>query len=181
LDVYKRAARASKQWALAIAGKDEPGFDLDVGLVRQFQSQSKILLEVLDCYLKQTEALEKVEPVIQAFGLLIEGFVRKDGIELDALPREGMADLALALIADELTPDNLIKQMELLARLDAMIDRAVRRLMYLKATKQMAGLGSAQESAVKSISGSRKAIEHNNSEVRAQPQERQRPRKGVEI
>ena len=47
----------------------------------------------------------------------------------------------------QVTPESLVKEIELEGRLDARIDRLVKRLFQLKAGKQMLGLGSRSHDA----------------------------------
>jgi hypothetical protein len=67
------------------------------------------------------------------------------GVEVDVekCVEESATDLDLALRGEEITPDKLVRELDVLARLDAMIDRHIKRLMQLKAMKPMVGLGSA--------------------------------------
>jgi hypothetical protein len=66
-------------------------------------------------------------------------------LDVKAGMREILVDLELAQLCDQITPETLIEEIELANRLDARIDRLLKRLWQLKAAKQMLGLGSRSQ------------------------------------
>jgi hypothetical protein len=63
---------------------------------------------------------------------------RENPIDWEA--KEVLIDLELAKLGEEISAENSIKLLELEQRLDAAMDRAVRRLLQLKAMKPVVGL-----------------------------------------
>jgi hypothetical protein len=64
-----------------------------------------------------------------------------------AFVRKVTVDLELAQLCEQITPETLIEEIELHGRLDARVDRLLKRLFQLKAAKQMIGLGSRSHDA----------------------------------
>jgi hypothetical protein len=71
-----------------------------------------------------------------AMEYLPKGFFRGVDDEI----HEALVDLELAKLGDVVSPKSFLKLMEVEQRLDAAMDRAVRRLLQLKAMKPMVGL-----------------------------------------
>ena len=58
------------------------------------------------------------------------------------MQEEGIVGLLLAALGEQITVETLINEIELNDRLDARIDRLLKRLFQVKAAKQMIGLAS---------------------------------------
>jgi hypothetical protein len=72
--------------------------------------------------------------------------------------KEETLEQQLAKLGTQITPEKLIEEIELADRLDARIDRLLKRLFQLKTAKQMLGLGSRSQdgsSPVRKLSSSR--------------------------
>jgi hypothetical protein len=61
---------------------------------------------------------------------------------------EALVDVELAVSGEWISPEQFLKRMELEQRLDAKIDRAIKRLLQLKAMKSMVGLGPQSQTAL---------------------------------
>jgi len=58
----------------------------------------------------------------------------------DSAMEEASVDVELAALGELISPEQFLKRMELEQRLDAKIDRAVKRLLQLKTMKSIVGL-----------------------------------------
>jgi hypothetical protein len=83
----------------------------------------------------------EVGPAVEKVTAASKQLLELSGIKVDSakLTDDATTDLRLALRGDEITPDNLSREQETLARLDAAIDRSLKRLWQLKAAKQIYG------------------------------------------
>jgi hypothetical protein len=61
---------------------------------------------------------------------------------------EASVDVELAALGVSISPEQYLKRMELEQRLDAKIDRAIKRLLQLKAMKSIVGLGPQSQTAL---------------------------------
>jgi hypothetical protein len=86
------------------------------------------------------------------------------------LTQEDTPEQQLAKLGEQITPAKLIEEIELAGRLDARIDRLLKRLFQLKGAKQMLGLGSRsqeQSSTPRKLSSSRASPANGGSQVAA--------------
>jgi len=82
--------------------------------------------------------------------------------------KEETVEQQLAKLAPQITPEKLIQEIELAGRLDARIDRLLKRIFQLKTAKQMLGLGSRSQdgsSPVRKLSSSRSSRANGGRQV----------------
>jgi hypothetical protein len=89
--------------------------------------------DVGDCFETVQKRSHSLKTIADAFGLKVNDVLK----ELVAPTNN-----AWALLADTLTPELFEKELAIRARLDDATDRLVKRLLFLKAGKRMAGLNS---------------------------------------
>jgi hypothetical protein len=86
------------------------------------------------------------------------------------LTQEDTLEQHLMKLGEQITPEKLIEEIELAVRLDARIDRLLKRLFQLKAAKQMVGLGSRPQdgsSPVRKLSSSPASRANGGGQVAA--------------
>src|SRR5262249_10051150 len=164
LGVYERARVARNTWGPRIKGKDEFGVSLAVfeesindakeaslPVLNKKDLQALVGLNKKDAQAlfklqkEHAENIAKFKAADQTWRKEASKFFDMDELDAvaDELTREMHADVLLAQLGDMVTTDSLIKDLDLRARLDARIDRVIKRIMQLKAMKPMVGLGPA--------------------------------------
>src|SRR6266487_1500871 len=86
------------------------------------------------------------------------------------LTQEDTLEQHLAKLGEQITPEKLIEEIELAGRLDARIDRLLKRLFQPKAAKQMLGLGSRPQdgsSPIRKLSSSPASRANGGGQVAA--------------
>jgi hypothetical protein len=144
LGTYRRADQARAKWAPYMVNHPNVETVMDIALKSRVIDQMQKRVDLLsDQNRLATEAKlpAAMELALSTTKELLEA--RGVAVDFEKCVEEGEIDLHLALLGEEITPDRLVRELEVLARLDAMIDRQVKRLMQLKAMKPMVGLGSA--------------------------------------
>jgi hypothetical protein len=157
LNVFRRADKARQTWAPYLIDDPDEHLTIEVALKARLQ----VVLERLISRLERAKEEAEVGPAVEAevgpaVGSAVEAEVgpavekvtaaskqllELSGIKVDSakLTDDATTDLRLAVRGDEITPDNLSREQETLARLDAAIDRSLKRLWQLKAAKQIYG------------------------------------------
>jgi hypothetical protein len=138
LNVFRRAEKAVQMWAPYLIEDADEHVTIDVALKARLQVILQQLTSRLDRVKEESEFGPAVEKVVDA----TKKFVDLDRNDMDLAKQtvDATTDLRLALWGDEITPDSLNREQETLARLDAGIDRTLKRLWQLKAAKQIYGL-----------------------------------------
>jgi hypothetical protein len=138
LTVYAQAAAAGTRWGCVFEDKDSPYWSIEVGLMKKVRQLANVfsLAEPLETTLQQSE-----QPLADV-AKNAAACLRLDEKGKQELLREGDVGLLLASLGEQITAETLIEEIELNDRLDARIDRLLKRLFQFKAAKQMIGLGS---------------------------------------
>jgi hypothetical protein len=156
LGIYQRAEAARAEWGPYLVEDPHPQLVVDLAL----KSRLLAIAEQFTAKFSNEEALEneaKFMPAVREVALATKNLLA--AVDADTSTKtdssKGLGDFVskniddftfdfrLALQGDEITPEKLIRELEVDARLDAMIDRVLKRLMQLKAMKPMVGLGDA--------------------------------------
>jgi len=144
LGVYRRAETARKLWAPYLVEHSDPHVVQDLA----FKARAGAVMEACSERFGNKEALENNANLVPACEAAISATKKLLDFSEDDIAkavRDQVADFHLALCGEAITPEGLDHALDVIARLDAMIDRTVKRLMQLKAMKSMAGLGSAAQ------------------------------------
>lgn len=155
LGIYGVTEAARKEWGPVFAERDNPYWDLTVQLIKKFCQDGERLNDAIQLHEATREALTEQLPHLKEFKTCCAAIltVESGGESEEELTRKGVVELTLASFGDQITTEALIKEIELDGRLDARIDRLLKRLWQLKAAKQMLGLGSTTRDG---LSGNRK-------------------------
>lgn len=140
LGIYPLAEAARKSWEVVFKDRDSPYWDLMPQMMKQIRHNSERLINAAKLHEDWRKTRAEVFPLVKELKERSATILnREQEMELEA---EGFITLALASLGDRITIDGLNKELELYARLEARIDRLLKRLYQLKAAKQMLGLGS---------------------------------------
>jgi hypothetical protein len=122
----------------------------------------------------KADFVDPLQPAFDAFAAVLKDDPRPTPPEWLAMAKDLSADrdqkLQLAKLGEQITPEKLIEEIELAGRLDARIDRLLKRLFQLKAAKQMVGLGSRPQdgsSPVRKLSSSPASRANGGGQVAA--------------
>jgi hypothetical protein len=140
LGTYRRAEIARGKWAPYLVDDADPEYVLDRALKSRAVAEMQRVVRLLGDE-EQVANESKLLPALKEMNSNIVELVKPDGTDTTKLLRDEEIDLRLAQLGEEITPDKLFRELEVVDRLDAMIGHAVKRLMQLKAMKQMVGLG----------------------------------------
>jgi hypothetical protein len=158
LGVYQLVARVSKRWHSLLANKNEPDFDFNQALLRfALQTLKKMVLH-FEHAKEHAEVQQKLSQGLAEFNLLAKQVVEEDGVDADQMLDNAAEEIALALAGDDITHDNLIKELETGERLYAFSARLLKMLFQIKAMKQMSGL-DVPPVPTRSVSGPMAVIE----------------------
>jgi hypothetical protein len=142
LSIYAQAAAARKDWDAVFEGGD-PDLQVKAALkaeIDQITAASKAEID------SGKDFDEEFDPHWVKTKKYIKAFMIKNGNnELDDV-REAIVALQIAS-QEQITPESLIEEIELHDRLDARIDRLIKRIFQLKGMKQMVGLGPRSHDA----------------------------------
>jgi hypothetical protein len=146
LGIYARAEIARRRWEKWISHKDAPFSDnLDWVLLLREAEVSSALVENLPKLQEAAQADEEAKAAVKTteelLGMAINLFGKDKVIEAEKELEAQAADVHLAYMGDKVSVEELEKELELHARIDAQIDRLLKRLMQLKAMKPLVGLG----------------------------------------
>jgi hypothetical protein len=134
LNVFRRAEKARQMWAPYLIEHSDEHVTIDVALKARLQAVLQQLTSRLERVNEESELGPGVEKALDATKKLVD--LDRNDVDLAKLTVDATTDLRLALWGDEITPDSLNREQEMLARLDAGIDRTLKRLWQLKAAKQ---------------------------------------------
>jgi hypothetical protein len=144
LGIYAVAEAARKEWGPVYAERDNAYWDLTIQLMKKSRQDSQRLIHAMELHESSRKALIEQLPHLKELktcsAVILK--VESGGEGEEELTREGSIELELASLGDRITIEGLTKEIELDARLEARIDRLLKRLYQLKAAKQMLGLGS---------------------------------------
>jgi hypothetical protein len=143
LTIYARAAEASARWRGVFEDRDNPAWSIEFGLMKNLKKVGNVLSVCQSLEEASQEVRPHLADVIKHSAALLE-LDEKGGLEV---LKEGNIELKLASLGEQVTAETLNEEIELEGRLDARIDRLVKRLFQLKAGKQMLGLGSRSHDA----------------------------------
>jgi hypothetical protein len=97
----------------------------------------------------KADFVDPLQPAIDAYAAAAKDNPQPTPPEWLVMVKDLSADrdqnLQLGKLGEQITPEKLIEEIELASRLDARIDRLLKRLFQLKAAKQMLGLGSRSQ------------------------------------
>jgi hypothetical protein len=142
LSIYAKAAAARKEWDAVFQGGD-----LDLQIKAALQAEFDQLKAALKAEIDSGKEFDPKEfdPQWLETKKLIKAFAIKN-VKNKSDVRE--AGIALRLtIEEQITPESLIEELELYDRLDARIDRLIKRIFQLKGMKQVVGLGPRSHDA----------------------------------
>lgn len=112
------------------------------------KSRLTIYAQIADARTK-ADFVDPLQPALDAYAAASKDDPRPTPPEWLALAKELSAsrdqEQQLAKLGEQITPEKLIEEIELADRLDARIDRLLKRLFQLKTAKQMFGLGARSE------------------------------------
>jgi hypothetical protein len=135
------------------------------------KSRLTIYLQIADARTK-ADFVDPLQPAFDAFAAASKDDPRPTPPEWLALAKELSASRdqgqQLAKLGEQITPEKLMEEIELADRLDARIDRLLKRLFQLKTAKQMLGLGSRSQdgsSPVRKLSSSRSSRTNGGRQV----------------
>jgi hypothetical protein len=159
LGVYQLVARVSKRWHSLLANKNEPDFDFNEALLRFTRRALQKAVLHLENAKDRAEVQQKLSQGLAEFNLLAKQVVEEeDGVDADQMLDNAAGEIALALAGDDITHDNLIKELETGERLNAFSARLLKTLFQIKAMKQMSGL-DVPPVPTRSVSGPMAVIE----------------------
>jgi hypothetical protein len=147
LSIYPRAAEARKKWGVVFDNRESPYWDMHVGLIKKFVQDSERLRNAFSIDEELRRGLKENVPHLLQFKKHAAAVLKVDNAEELEMLQEGVAGLELAALAQQITTEALISEIELESRLDARIDRLMKRLFQVKAAKQMIGLASRSHEA----------------------------------
>ena len=142
LNIYTLAAQARKRWGVVFEDRDNPSWSLHAGLAKKFVQGSEPLRKALS----SAEECRKTNKELLPHWLQLQkdcaAYLNADDEEQLKMQDEGIVGLLLSALGEQITVEALINEIELNDRLDARIDRLLKRLFQVKAAKQMIGLAS---------------------------------------
>jgi hypothetical protein len=143
LGIYAVAEAARKEFGHELAELDSPYWDTKFELFKKLTQSTKLLMQMLEHAEATRKLLIEQSPHVKEINRCIAAVLETEsGSDFEEdFNRKGI-ELALASLGDRITIEGLTKEIELDARLEARIDRLLKRLYQLKAAKQMLGLGS---------------------------------------
>jgi hypothetical protein len=147
LNIYALAAEARKIWGDVFDNRDNPYWSIDVGLLKKFMQETERLRNVLSIAEELRKADKEGLPHLVQFTKDCAACLNADEEKQLEMQQEGIDGLRLAALGEQITMEALINEIELNGRLDARIDRLMKRLFQVKAAKQMIGLGSRSHDA----------------------------------
>ena len=147
LTIYARAAKARKDCELVFEDRDSPNWDLNTGIIKGLARDLERLPKVAAVAAERQKVDQELIGHLTEWknGLVACGWL--DAKREQDFLRESRLELRLAEMGDQITEEGLTREIELYARLEARIDRLLKRLFQLKAAKQMSGLGSRKHDA----------------------------------
>jgi hypothetical protein len=158
LRVYQLVPQVSKKWHSLLVNKNQPDFDFNEALLRfALQALKKMVLH-LEHAKEHAEVQQKLSQGPAEFNLLAKQVVEEDGVDADQMLDNAAEEIALALAGDDITHDNLIKELEIAERLNAIQARLLKTLFQIKAMKQISGL-DVPPVPTRSVSGPPDVIE----------------------
>jgi hypothetical protein len=113
---------------------------------RRLQLKVAVKLRLQEVLLRLTNRLERAEdeakviPAVEQACAATKALFELNEADLEKANRETEIEFQLALLGDDITPESCLRAVEVIDRLDALIDRAVKRLCQLKAMKETLGL-----------------------------------------
>jgi hypothetical protein len=87
---------------------------------------------------------DMLEKVFQELDIKRRRTSKAANMAFDSQMDEAWVDVELAVLGEAISPEQYVKRLELEQRLDAKIDRAVKRLLQLKAMKSVVGIAPQQ-------------------------------------
>ncbi len=142
LGIYPRAARAREQLGPILGGPDTCEVQVDINLFRASAKETERTLQIIEVQQKLNEVRRDMSVHLTEVNRHAKAILEKVGVNIEEHLLEESVNWALAALRELITPEALMKELELEARLEARIDRLLKRLFYLKAAKQMLGLPS---------------------------------------
>ncbi len=137
LGIYQRAKFAKIKWSKHLTDKDDPDFDVDIVLKRHLLGVLHRATVTLEHVQEHGSIDAKVMPALNDLTDTASKVFNIEAPDLDDDVAVEEANIHLALLGDLVTTDQLLKELELAERLDAKIDRVLKRLMQLKTMNQM--------------------------------------------
>jgi hypothetical protein len=163
LSIFLRAQRARARYGKTFAGSQEPSrtrikliaeLQVLVNTFREKHEQGKIeetcgklIDETSEKLIKDIDVACATPEANRAASAV------KYSVPSDKEREEALVDVELAALGESISPEQFVKQMDLEQRLDAKIDRAIKRLLQLKAMKSIVGLGPPSQT-----DGTRRAL-----------------------
>jgi hypothetical protein len=137
LHIYFEAAAARQKYAAFFAGRDDPSWDEHQQYLKFAQRYCQASLDVV----QMSEKLAKAQKDLAASNEEVVAAAEKVfKVDVKKLMAEEDVTLTLASLGEQVTPETLMQEIDLYNRLEARIERLLKRLWQLKAAKQMLGL-----------------------------------------
>jgi hypothetical protein len=115
--------------------------------MKKFMQDSERLRNVLSNAEELRKSDKELLPHLVQLQKECAAYLNADDKEELEMQEEGIVGLQLAALGEQITTEALINEIELNDRLDARIDRLMKRLFQVKAAKRMIGLGSSSHDA----------------------------------
>jgi hypothetical protein len=147
LTIYAQAAAARTKWKFVFENREDLCWNIDTGLDRHFVYYLTRLKEVLPLWEALEKFNKKLRPQVHKVNKQLTAALEMDEKDEQKLGQKSDLELELANLGEQITTESLIKEIDLEARLDARIDRLLKRLYQVKAAKPMLGVGSCSHDA----------------------------------
>jgi hypothetical protein len=145
LTIYAHAAAVRKDWGDAFAGASE--IATDAALDERLHSTLTRLKTQIPLQIELAKSEKELLPQILEVNKHLSAILNVDKKEEIQMRRRADAELELARLGDQITVEKLIEEIDLDERLDKRIERLTKRLVQLKAEKQILGLGAHSQKA----------------------------------
>ncbi len=132
LAIFQKAAHARKLYGPIFEHADKPGWDEEAAQLRHMMNKLKDFREVAQAQLEARDSIHEFESGVDKIADTVCELLDKSRKEFE---EEDKVLYALAKMGDTATPEHLVKLLELEERLDATLERSIKRLMQFKSMK----------------------------------------------
>jgi hypothetical protein len=139
LTIYGQATKARKFWGDVFAGASET--ETELALVQRACSETAAFQKQLPLIEELRKWRREAEPQTVELNKQLIAYANLDKKQLIEVILRTRVESELARLGDQITVETLIEEIDLDERLEKRIERLTKRLVQLKAEKQILGLG----------------------------------------
>lgn len=140
LEIFKSAEKAREEYKI-VADSVAEGMSVEVGLQKYFLHLQKIVATMAKSQKDLRDAKQELnETLEQKFLPVAKKIAQSSGFDLEKGVEKFDIDVALACAGKSITEESMFQQIAVLERLNSAMQRLIKNLMIVKASKEVVGL-----------------------------------------